>query len=662
LTAALIGVLLAAAGSVTTVFGIYLMLLALASFGRRSFAAAAEKPTNRLVILVPAHNEEVLVARCVASLLDQDYPSELVRIIVIADNCTDETASRAAEAGALVAVRTNADRGKGQALRWAMDGILDSGEPFDAAVVVDADSIVDRGFLRELEQELQRGHQVVQADYSLILEPGRARTQLMAAGFLLFHRVRLSGRRRLGMAASLVGNGMLFSRSALETHPWSAFSGVEDLEYSIDLRLAGIRPHFAWSAHIEGPAAASSAGSMRQRLRWEGGRFNVVRGRLGLLVGTMLRQRNLRLVDAAIDLATPPLSLLCLLTGAGAVIAAALVWIGMAPVWTLVPWASATVLIVAFVVVGLVSARAPGSIWRVLALAPAFLAWKVAAYGRLAGGFDTRGWERSDRQGEVAASNPRRMEVAGVPIDAVSMESAITRICSAIKGPRLFQVSTINLDFMVHAYTDVRMRSIFRRSDLNLADGKPVVWLGRLLGEEIPGRVAGADLVPALMPWLAAVGARVFLLGGENGMAAAAASKLVAANPNLQIAGTYEPPRRALEDMPSDEILARIAEAGADVLLVAFGHPKQERWIDMYRDRMPVSVAMGVGCAFDLIAGRSRRAPAWMRAIGLEWAFRLGQEPRRLVRRYATDAFWLLPLAATVLGERISGGWIGELA
>ncbi|TMC80784.1 MAG: WecB/TagA/CpsF family glycosyltransferase, partial [Chloroflexi bacterium] len=168
------------------------------------------------------------------------------------------------------------------------------------------------------------------------------------------------------------------------------------------------------------------------------------------------------------------------------------------------------------------------------------------------------------------------------------------------------------------------------------------------------GRVAGADLVPALIRELAQTGARLFLLGGEGGVAAAAGARLGELYPGIVIAGTYQPPRAAVEEMKNAEILGRIAEARADVLLVALGHPKQERWIDMHRDQLPVSIAIGVGCVLDLIAGRSRRAPRWMQAFGLEWFYRLVQEPRRLVGRYLTDAAWLVPLAAAVLRSRLA--------
>lgn len=657
-----VAILPAAAGSAAAVLAIYLLTLAVASLFPARRRSTGGDPAARLIVLVPAHDEEALVQRTVRSLLDQDYPVGLRQVVVIADNCTDSTARLAAEAGARVMERTDLDnRGKGQALRWALDALVAEGEPFDAAIVVDADSVARPGFLRTLESELAAGHGVVQADYSLMAEEGRPRTELVAAGFLLFHRVRFGGRARLGMPANLVGNGMLFSRKVLADHPWSAFTGVEDLEYSMDLRLAGVRPRFAPAARIEGTPATGASSAMRQRLRWEGGRFHVVKTRLGRLAWTAVRDRRPELLDAAIDLATPPLGLLGMATLAGLVLTSAAALLGMVPAWAALPWALAIASIAGFVVIGLASARAPRSAWRALAMAPVYLAWKAVAYLRIVRGFDPRRWDRTDRapRGAVAGG---RIEIADVPVDPVDMQQALDRICGAIGGGRLFQVSTINLDFMVRARTDERVMRIFRRSDLNLADGAPVVGLGRLLGARIPARVAGADLVPALMPRLAERGARVFLLGGENGVAARAASILRERVPALEVTGVYEPPRCAVEEMDGEGIAARIAESRADVLLVALGHPKQERFIDANRELLPVSVAMGVGCVFDLIAGESKRAPGWMQAVGLEWAFRLFQEPGRLLRRYITDAAWLLPITAMVLRERLASGLAGEAA
>lgn len=648
----ILGVLLALAGTVAACFGEYLTGLALAALAPRRLAATTgAAPHSRLAVLVPAHDEESLIVRCVESLLAQTYPRDMYRVIVIADNCTDRTASLAMQAGAEVLVRNAPEsRGKGQALRWAMDQVLNAEQLVDAVVVVDADSIADHNILVALERELAAGHPVVQADYRLLEDPGSPRSTMIAAGFLLFHQVRFSGRDRLGMAANLVGNGMAFSRAVLERQPWDAFTGVEDLEYSIRLRLAGIKPKFAPEAMVSGPGAGTQGGVLRQRLRWEGGRFHAVRTWLPALVAA-------RQFDAALDLATPPFGLLVLGTGGGALVTALAVQIGIAPAWAIGPWLVALVAIPAFVLVGLTAAGSPGLAARVLLGAPRFLAWKLLTYLRLARGYDASKWDRSDR-----SPLARRVEIAGVPVDTVDLPGALSTLRAAIGGKRLFQVSTINLDFVVRAQRDPDLRGIFERSDLNLADGTPVVWLARLLGAEVPARVAGADLVPALMAEAAQTGATVFLLGGEGGVANAAAARYSELYPGLRIAGTYEPPRTSVEQMDNDQILARIEAAQPDVLLVAFGNPKQEQWIDLHRQRLQVKVAIGVGCVFDLVAGRSVRAPRWMQGAGLEWLYRVWREPRRLARRYANDAIWLLPIAARTLRSRLAAHGVAEAA
>ena len=649
-----LGVLLALAGGAFSVFSLYLLTLALASsFGVGKAADGRAHSINQIAVLVPAHDEEDLIGRCVESLLAQSYPRSLYRVIVVADNCSDRTASNAAAAGAEVMVREQPDaRGKGQALRWAMDRVLAGPNRPDAVVVVDADSIADGNLLSALEYELAAGHRVVQADYTVIIDPASPRSAMIAAGFLLFHRVRFSGRARLGMAANLVGNGMLFERSVLEAHPWDAFTGVEDLEYSIRLRLAGIGPRFAPAAHVSGPGPSTSAGVDRQRLRWEGGRFNVVATRLWNLVTTAIAARDPQLLDAALDLATPPLGLLCMTTAAGALLVAAVVGFHLAPAWALAPWAVALVAIPAYVVIGLRAAGAPAAVWRVVLGAPLFLVWKLSTYVRLLHGFDSTRWDRSDRYSTHREG--RRVNIAGVPVDTVDMSAALFRLRSALAGQRLFQVSTINLDFVVRAQNDPEVRRIFQLSDLNIADGAPVVWLGRLIGADMRARVAGADLVPALLGEAAKTGTRVFLLGGEGGVAVVAGARLRELYPGLVVAGTYEPPRAAVQNMNNAEILALIEEAKPNLLLVALGHPKQEQWIDMHRDQLHVAVAVGVGCVFDLIAGRSRRAPRWMQDAGLEWAYRMAREPRRLLGRYMTDAIWLVPITATALRSRLA--------
>lgn len=245
------------------------------------------------------------------------------------------------------------------------------------------------------------------------------------------------------------------------------------------------------------------------------------------------------------------------------------------------------------------------------------------------------------------------VHLSGVRVDAVTMSEARARLREAMYGPRLFQVATVNLDFLAGARADKEVWQALGCSSLNVPDGAPVVWLARLLGHHVPERVAGADLAPMLVRDAAEAGVGVFLLGGEGGAAAAAAERWQATIPGVRIAGWYEPPRTSVDRMDHDEIIGRIADSGARVLLVALGHPKQELWIHRNRDRLPVSIAIGVGQVLDLVAGRARRAPAWMQEAGLEWLYRMAKEPRRLAGRYAGDARLLGAMSASIALRRL---------
>jgi len=348
----------------------------------------------------------------------------------------------------------------------------------------------------------------------------------------------------------------------------------------------------------------------------------------------------------------------------GTTVVALAVALRVATAWSLSPWLLAVAALAGFVVLGLWSAGAPASTWLALLESPRCLVWKALTYVRIAAGFDARRWERAERSdsprpptsptGPVEdRSSVGRLEVAGVPIDPVDMDGALSELRGALSARRQVQVATVNLDFLVRAQRHAELRAVLGRSELNLADGMPVVWLSRLLGRAVPSRVAGADMAPLLVAEAAAQGLGVFLLGGEEGVAQAAATRLVREHPGLRAVGWHQPPRARLEEMDNERLVEVVAASGAELLLVALGNPKQELWIDRYRHRLPsVAVAVGVGCVLDLWAGRVERAPAWMQRGGLEWLHRLLAEPRRLAGRHASGMVWLLVLASRSLFER----------
>lgn len=632
----------------------YLLTLAVASFlhhPRERESAARSK----ILVLVPAHDEEKQIGRCLAALSVQTYPRRRRRVVVIADNCSDRTADVARIHGAEVLIRNDPEaRGKGRALRWALDQLLVAPRRPDVVVMIDADSVAEPDLLRHLEAELSRGSEVAQADYR-VLEPDSRGSQLVAAGFLLFHRTRLAGRAALGMSANLVGNGMAFKREVLERVPWSAFTSVEDLEYSLILRMAGVRPAFAARAVVLGPTPTSRRGLRRQRMRWEGGRLYLLRTWLRPLLTGAIRRRDCSLIDVALDLAILPTGMLALAVGAGSCAAVAAAATGLVPLWTVVPWALSFMALPAYVGVGLRAAGAPPWAYRALLSAPDFLLRKLFMYARLAAGFDPRRWESASRDGDsddlLDPDGDGIAWIAGVPVHVVDMGRAVNRVMDLVGRPDGGHVCTVNLDFVVSAQSDPEVTGLLRNSDLNVADGAPVAWLARLLGHRMP-RVAGADLVPLIAGAAAERGISVFFLGGENNAAVESARRLSTTYPLLRVAGCYEPPRSGLEDLPSAEMIQSIRESGASIVLVGLGHPKQERWIALNRGELGSSVAIGVGGCFDFITARRRRAPRWIQGAGLEWLFRLLQEPRRLSSRYARDAGWLVILTARVLRSR----------
>jgi N-acetylglucosaminyldiphosphoundecaprenol N-acetyl-beta-D-mannosaminyltransferase len=232
-------------------------------------------------------------------------------------------------------------------------------------------------------------------------------------------------------------------------------------------------------------------------------------------------------------------------------------------------------------------------------------------------------------------ANPS-IAILGVPFDNVTKAEAVELIRQMVASRRSHYLVTANVDFLVQAQADVELRRILFDAHLVLCDGTPLVWASRLLGNPLPERVAGADLAPLLIRIASEENFRLFLLGGTPDSTNHALANIKAKYPQLSIAG-YSPPFDKLLEMDHEEIKRRITEADPDLLFVSFGCPKQEKWIAMHYQSLGVPVAAGVGGTIDFLAGNLKRAPLWMQRTGLEWLFRMIQEPRRLFRRYVKD-------------------------
>jgi hypothetical protein len=250
-----------------------------------------------------------------------------------------------------------------------MDRLL-AVDPAAAVVVVDADSIADRNFLRALVEPFEAGARVVQGKYRLYGE-GSSRGALRAAAVLLVNHVRPAGRAALGLSAiQLSGNGMLLARSVLLTMPWEAYTSTEDIEYSLELRASGVKIAFAGKAIVLSPAAPSRRAAAQQQLRWEGGKAYLARRRIPQLVSQAFRDRRPALLGLAFDLAVPPLGFLAAMTVAGTAVGASLAAGGLVSAWALSSWLLAGGAIPLLVLIGLRAGHASGSEYSALVRAP----------------------------------------------------------------------------------------------------------------------------------------------------------------------------------------------------------------------------------------------------------------------------------------------------
>ncbi len=249
--------------------------------------------------------------------------------------------------------------------------------------------------------------------------------------------------------------------------------------------------------------------------------------------------------------------------------------------------------------------------------------------------------------GEVTAAVPveshrHRVELGGILLDQIDLAGAADRIATFARSGQPHQVVTVNLDFLSIADRDADFEATLNQADLAVADGMPLVWLSRLKGEPLEERVAGVELVMESCRVGAEFGSKVFLLGAAPGVAEAAGRRIEETYPGIRIAGTYSPPIGPLTPQENQRIIDLIHLAAPDFLFVALGAPRQDLWIHEHLNELHVPVAMGVGCVLDLLAGNVKRAPLWMQRTGLEWAFRLVQEPGRLWRRYLLNDLPLL--------------------
>lgn len=349
----------------------------------------------RFDIIIPAHNEQTGIADVVHSVLATDWPSNLFRVVVVADNCTDATAEVATAAGAQVLIRHDDKlRGKGYALAYAFQQSR-ARDWADAVAIVDADSRVSPNFIEAMAARFEHGEKAVQVHYGVSNINASWRTRLMAIALGAFHRVRSRARERLGVSCGIRGNGWGVTHALLADVPFERFSLAEDVDFGIDLGMKDIRIAYADEAWCDGEMVSGGANSRSQRQRWEEGRMAILRSRLQPLLKRAMTHRSAICLDLAMDLLVPPLSYVAI--NAVALIAAVLLLAprGLASAWFWVATLCCAVLAM-YVLRGWQLSNTGIRGLLDLLRAPFYMVWKLAVMLR---GRRSAEWVRTSREG-----------------------------------------------------------------------------------------------------------------------------------------------------------------------------------------------------------------------------------------------------------------------
>ncbi len=237
---------------------------------------------------------------------------------------------------------------------------------------------------------------------------------------------------------------------------------------------------------------------------------------------------------------------------------------------------------------------------------------------------------------------PPQVTIWGVPFSRLTLAETLRHIDALIAAGRPSYFITANLNYNMLTARHPELAAVNQHAAMILCDGMPMVWWSRLTTTPLPERVAGSELIYALSQWAARKGYRIYFLGGAPGVAQAAANKLRERYPDLQVAGVDCPPFRPLTREEEAALTQRIRASRAEIVYLALGQPKGEQWMARLQGQMGSAVCVQLGASFDFVAGGVPRAPIWIQKIGLEWAFRLVQEPRRLAGRYQNNGRFML--------------------
>jgi len=383
-------------GAYISLYVLYDLILLFAHFFIKERENVFPSPETRFAVIIPAHNEELFLSRILQSINNQDYPRTLFKSIVIADNCTDQTAEVATSNGALALRRENLQHfGKGYAIKFALESI--DMNQYDAIFIIDADSVVRNDLLVQLDTALRRGQAVIQC-YNGVANPDQSWfTRLLDVSRTIGNEIYHPSKQKLGLSSYLMGNGMCFSSEILSKYGWSAFSVGEDWEYYAKLIQAGEIIAFANKARVYHQESSSLKQATSQRMRWSSGRFDVA-WKYGInLICKGVVERNIRIIDASLPLIFPNPSLGINITIIGLIISIFLsITLGQ---HDFTFWFSSLALIQLLIfLIGILYTRNKWNNFLALFIAPLFLIWKMGIDLFSAMGMGKKRWIRTERK------------------------------------------------------------------------------------------------------------------------------------------------------------------------------------------------------------------------------------------------------------------------
>lgn len=389
----LIKVLIFLVGIYLSVYVAYNLMLLVAHFLIRDPERPLLTEKTRFAVVIPAHDEELLISRLLKSIKAQNYPAELFDAVVIADNCTDKTASVAAENGAVVLERFDDTlKGKGHAIKWAIENI--DIRSYDAVFIIDADSVMSETVLKELDQILQRGETVIQC-YNGVANPDDSWfTRLLDVSRTIGNEIYHPAKIKLGLSSYLMGNGMCFSSRLLTSYGWDAFTVGEDWEYYARLIQDGEKIAFASRARVYHQESSSIKQATSQRMRWSSGRFAVAWNYGLRLMFRGLAERDLVKLDSSVPLVLPNPSLGINITFTAFVASLAILRERAFIIWFLV------LVFVQFLVFmsGIIYTRNRFEKFLSIFVTPLFLVWKMGIDILSAIGIGRKEWVRTERK------------------------------------------------------------------------------------------------------------------------------------------------------------------------------------------------------------------------------------------------------------------------